>query len=100
MSNSTLIKLLFWLLDKCLLLVKDILSALFTSVATTAVTCISSKSAGEESASTFELVSDAVLSSSESSSELVSESERAEKFSPAARFFKGIFCLYHGGLVW
>jgi hypothetical protein len=44
----------------------------------------------------FELVSEATLfSSDELSSELVSDSKTCEKFRFAARFFKGIFYLYH-----
>ena len=110
MSNSTLIKLLLWLFFKCLRLEEALLSALLEISATTAVTCTSSSSSEElpvsssgsvvSTVSALELVSDTVLLASDSSSELVSESERAAKFSPAARFFKSIFYLQLGQLPW
>ena len=115
MSNSTLIKLLLWLFFKCLRLEEALLSALLVSNATTAVTCTSSSSSEElpvsssgsvvstvsavPTVSALELVSDTVLLASDSSSELMSESERAVKFSPAARFFKSIFYLQLGQLA-
>ena len=113
MSNSTLIKLLLWLFFKCLRLEEALLSALLVINATTAVTCTSSSeelpvsSSGSvvstvsavPTVSALELVSDTVLLASDSSSELMSESEKTVKFSPAARFFKSIFYLQLGQLA-